>query len=44
MLGRDSIIPIHNILGKFVKCNFNIGARKPKEYMAVIPLNKKISF
>jgi hypothetical protein len=44
MMGRDSIIPIHNILGKFVKCNFNIGTRKPKEYMAVIPLNKKISF
>jgi len=43
-MSRDSIIPIHNILGKFIKCRFNIGKRKPKEYMAVIPLNKKISF
>lgn len=43
-MGRDSIIPIHNILGKFIKCNFNVGKRKIKEYMAVIPLNKKIGF
>ena len=43
-MGRDSIIPIHNILGKFVKYNFNIRKRKLIEYMAVIPLNKKISF
>ena len=43
-MGRDSIIPIHNILEKFVKYNFNIGKRKLIEYMAVIPLNKKISF
>lgn len=43
-MARDSIIPIHNILGKFVKCNFSIGKRNPIEYMAVIPLNKKISF
>ena len=39
-MGRGSIIPIHNILGKFVKYNFNIGKRKLIEYMAVIPLNK----
>lgn len=38
---RDSIIPVHSILGKFVKCNFT---REGEEYMAVIPLNKKISF
>ena len=44
VMGRDCIIPIHNILGKFIKCNFNIGKKKPKIYMAVIPLNKKISF
>ena len=41
---RDSIIPIHHIIGKFIKCNFDTGTRKTKEYMAVIPLNKKISF
>ena len=43
-MSRDSIIPIHNILGKFVKYNFNIGKRKLIEYMAVIPLNKKFRF
>jgi hypothetical protein len=41
---RDSIIPIHNILGKFIKCDLSIGTKRPKNYMAVIPLNKKISF
>ena len=39
---RDSIIPIHNILGKFIKYKFY--ARTKKEYMAVIPLNRKFSF
>jgi hypothetical protein len=43
-IGRDSIIPIHNILGKFVKCDFIVRKKKLKQYMAVIPLNKKISF
>ena len=43
-MGRDSIIPIHNILGKFVKCNFNIGKRKLIEHMAIIPLNKRFRF
>ena len=41
---RDSIIPIHNILGKFIKSKFYVGKKKQREYMAVIPLNKKISF
>ena len=41
---RDSIIPIHNILGKFIKCDFSIGTKRQKKYMAVIALNKKISF
>lgn len=40
-MSRDSIIPIHNIMGKFIKYNFIIDT---KEHMAVIPLNKKISF
>ena len=43
-MSRDCIIPVHNILGKFIKCKFYVGRKKPKEYMAVIPLNKKISF
>ena len=42
-MARDSIIPVHNILGRFVKCDFSI-ERDPKKYMAVIPLNKKISY
>jgi hypothetical protein len=41
---RDSIIPIHSVLSKFIKSEFYVGTRKPKEYMAVTPLNKKISF
>jgi uncharacterized protein (UPF0248 family) len=44
VMSRDSIIPIHNILGKFIKCKFCIGKKNQKEYMAVIALNKKISF
>lgn len=41
---RDSIIPIHNIFGRFIKCKFVVGRRKPIEYMAVVALNKKVSF
>lgn len=43
-VSRDSIIPIHNIFGRFIKCKFYVGSKNPKEYMAVIGLNKKISF
>jgi hypothetical protein len=43
-MSRDSVIPIHNILGKFIKSKFYIGKKQQKEYMAVIALNKKISF
>lgn len=43
-VSRDSIIPIHNIFGRFIKCKFYVGSKNPKEYMAVISLNKKISF
>lgn len=43
-LGRDSIIPVHSVLSKFIKSKFYVGAKELKEYMAVIPLNKKISF
>ena len=44
IMSRDSIISIHNILGKFIKCKFCIEKKNQKEYMAVIALNKKISF
>ncbi len=43
-MSRDSIIPIHNVLSKFIKSKFYVGRKKPIEYMAVIPLNKKIAF
>ena len=43
-MSRDSIIPIHNILGKFIKSKFYIGKKQQKEYMAVIALNKKFHF
>lgn len=36
-IGRDCIIPIHNILGRFVPAKYKIN----KEYLAVIPLNRK---
>ena len=39
---RDSIIPIHNILGRFVPVKYKISDRtNAKEYLAVIPLNRK---
>lgn len=43
-MSRDSIIPIHNILGNFIKGKFHVGKKKLKEYMAVVPLNRKLSF
>ncbi|GBC30749.2 hypothetical protein GLOIN_2v1786147 [Rhizophagus irregularis DAOM 181602=DAOM 197198] len=40
-MGRDCIIPIHNILCRFVSGTFEVGQRNPKKYMAVIPINRK---
>jgi hypothetical protein len=40
-MGRDCIIPIHNILCRFVSGTFKVGQRNPKKYMAVIPINRK---
>ena len=40
--GRDSIIPIHNILGRFIPIKYKISDRSnAKEYLAVIPVNRK---
>jgi hypothetical protein len=39
--GRDSIIPIHNIYSRFVSSKFMVGSRRPKLYMAVIPINRQ---
>ena len=40
-LSRDCIIPVHSILGRFVEGSFSIGRREPKNYMSVIPINRK---
>ncbi|PKB96112.1 hypothetical protein RhiirA5_385559, partial [Rhizophagus irregularis] len=41
-LSRDCIIPIHNILGRFVAGKMTIGKKNPKSYLSVIPINRKI--
>ena len=41
-LSRDCIIPVHNILGRFVAGNMKIGKKHPKNYLSVIPINRKI--
>lgn len=41
-ISRDNIIPIHNILGRFVPVKYKISERSnSKEYLAIIPLNRK---
>ena len=40
-IDRDSIIPIYNIYSQFVPSEFMVGKRKPKKYMAVIPINRQ---
>jgi hypothetical protein len=40
-IDRDSIIPVHNIYSRFVPSEFIVGVRKPKKYMAVIPINRQ---
>ena len=41
-LSRDCIIPIHSILGRFVAGNMKVGKKNPREYLSVIPINRKI--
>jgi hypothetical protein len=41
-LSRDCIIPVHNILGRFVAGSMKIGKKNPKEYLSIVPLNKKV--
>lgn len=41
-LSRDCIIPIHSILGRFVGGKMKIGKKNPREYLSVIPINRKI--
>jgi hypothetical protein len=40
-MGRDCIIPIHNILCRFVSGSFEVGQKNPKKYMSIIPINRK---
>ncbi|PKY62604.1 hypothetical protein RhiirA4_489348 [Rhizophagus irregularis] len=41
-LSRNCIIPIHNILGRFIGRTMKIGKKNPKEYLSIIPINRKI--
>ena len=41
-ISRDSIIPIHNILGRFIPAKYKTSQRSnSREYLAVIPLTRK---
>src|SRR5688572_12915230 len=41
-VARDNIIPIHNILGRFIPVKYKISKRSnARQYLAVIPLNRK---
>jgi hypothetical protein len=41
-ISRDNIIPIHNILGRFVPVRYKISERSnAREYLAIIPINRK---
>src|SRR2546421_5570776 len=40
-ISKDCIIPVHNILDRFIPCSCEIGKRNPITYMGVIPLGKK---
>lgn len=40
-IGRDSIIPVHNIFSRFIPSKFVIGKRPPVTYMAVIPIGRR---
>jgi hypothetical protein len=40
-IDRDSIIPVHNIFGRFIPSSYKIGRRNPVTYMAVIPIGRK---
>ena len=39
---QDNIIPVHNILGRFVPVRYKTSKRSnAREYLAVIPINRK---
>jgi hypothetical protein len=42
--GRDCIVPVHNILSRFVSVKYQISGRKNvKNYLAVNPINRKLN-
>ena len=44
-IGRDCIIPVHHILGRFIPVNYQISTRRnAKEYLAINPVNRKYHF
>ncbi|EXX67293.1 hypothetical protein RirG_115720 [Rhizophagus irregularis DAOM 197198w] len=42
-IDRDCIIPVHNILGRFIPSVYKIGKRNPVVYMAVLPIGRKFN-
>jgi hypothetical protein len=40
-ISRDCIIPVHNILDRFIPSSYEIGKKNPIICMAVIPIGKK---
>jgi len=41
-ISRDNLIPVHNILGRFVPAKYKTSNRlNSREYLAVIPVNRK---
>ena len=40
-ISRDCIIPVHNILGRFISGTIKVGKKTLIEYMSVIPVNRK---
>src|SRR3954451_20245775 len=40
-IGRECIIPVHNIYGRFIPCSYEIGKKRKVMYMAVIPIGRK---
>jgi len=38
---RDSIIPVHQIAGRFVSVKVNVGKNNHSKYLAVVPLNRR---
>lgn len=40
-IGRDCIIPVHNIFSRFISAKFEVGKRNPVTYIAIIPIGRR---